>query len=130
MVHHHQPPPVNRIRARTMRKNATLAENMLWQALRDGKLEGFKFRRQVPLHNVIVDFVCFENKLIIEVDGSQHAESKADEKRDAFLRENGFRILRFWNDEIERNLDFVCLSILTQLKRGEVADPSPEKSMT
>ncbi len=103
---------------------------MLWQALRGGKLEGFKFRRQVPLHNAIVDFVCFENKLIIEVDGSQHAESKADEKRDAFLRENGFRILRFWNDEIERNLDFVCLSILTQLKRGEVADPSPEKSMT
>ncbi|WP_416406950.1 endonuclease domain-containing protein [Agrobacterium rosae] len=130
MAHHHQPPPINRNRARTMRKDSTLAENMLWQAIRGGKLEGFKFRRQVPLHNVILDFVCFEAKLIIEVDGSQHAENETDERRDDFLGKHGFRILRFWNDEIERNLDFVCLSILSQLQRGEVADPSPEKSMT
>ena len=74
--------------------------------------------------------MCFEAKLIIEVDGSQHAENETDERRDDFLGTHGFRILRFWNDEIERNLDFVCLSILSQLQRGEVADPSPEKSMT
>ncbi|SCX01916.1 hypothetical protein DSM25558_0349 [Agrobacterium sp. DSM 25558] len=113
-----------------MRKDATLAENMLWQAIRGSKLEGFKFRRQVPLYNFILDFVCFQAKLIIEVDGSQHAENELDERRDAFLRKNGFQILRFWNDEIERSLDFVCLSILAQLQRGEAADPSPEKSMT
>ena len=113
-----------------MRQDATRAENMLWQAIRGGKLEGFKFRRQVPLHNFIVDFVCFDAKLIVEVDGAQHAESSADEKRDALLAENGFRTLRFWNDEIERNLDFVCLAILTDLQRREVADPSPRKSTT
>jgi very-short-patch-repair endonuclease len=113
-----------------MRKDATVAENMLWQVIRGGKLEGFKFRRQVPLHNYIIDFVCFEAKLMIEVDGSQHAESETDERRDVFFRQSGFRILRFWNEEIERNLDFVCRSILSQLQSREVADPSPEKSMT
>jgi very-short-patch-repair endonuclease len=113
MAHHHQPPPVNRLRARTMRKDSTLAENMLWQVIRGGKLEGLKFRRQVPMHNCILDFICFDARLIVEVDGSQHALSDADRQRDAFFREQGFTTLRFWNDEIERNLDFVCLSILS-----------------
>lgn len=126
MAHHHQPPAINRIRAKTMRKTSTLAENMLWQAIRGGKLEGFKFRRQVPLHNYILDFICFDAKLIIEVDGAQHAESDADSKRDAFFRGEGFVTLRFWNDEIEKNLDFVCLCVLDCL-RGRMSverDPS------
>ena len=65
------------------------------------------------MHNCILDFVCFDARLIVEVDGSQHALSDADRQRDAFFREQGFMTLRFWNDEIERNLDFVCLSILS-----------------
>ncbi len=126
MSHHHEPPPINRMRARAMRKDQTRAEAMLWQALRGGQLEGFKFRRQVPLHNYIIDFVCFDAKVIIEVDGAQHADSDGDVRRDAYFRSVGFETLRFWNDEIEKNLDFVCLSVLDCL-RGRVSvgrDPS------
>ncbi|RUM02709.1 endonuclease domain-containing protein [Rhizobium chutanense] len=114
------PPPINRSRAKAMRKDSTRAENMLWQVIRDRKLEGFKFRRQVPLGRYILDFVCFETKIIIEVDGWQHADSAADHVRDDHFRAEGFRILRFWNDEVENSLDFVCASILTHLRnRGE-----------
>lgn len=66
-----------------MRAYATKAENMLWQALRGRQLEGLKFKRQVPIDGYMVDFVCFEEKLIIEVDGGQHSESAADATRDA-----------------------------------------------
>lgn len=126
MAHHHTPPDINRARAKAMRKDSTRAENMLWQVLRGGKLEGFKFRRQVPIHNYILDFVCFDAKVIIEVDGAQHAESNGDARRDAYFRGEGFVTLRFWNEDIERNLDFVCLSILDCL-RGRLSarqDPS------
>ena len=93
---------------------------MLWQQLRNRQMEGAKFRRQVPLKGYILDFVCFETMLIVEVDGSQHAESKRDETRDTLFRIDGFRIMRFWNEEIEQGLDFVCRSILAALKdRGE-----------
>jgi len=112
----HEPPPINRRRARDMRMDSTKAENMLWQAIRDRKPEGFKFRRQVPLRNYILDFVCFEARLIIEVDGGQHAESKSDEIRDAFFRSQGFRVLRFWNDEVVRNVDGAVLTILAELR--------------
>ncbi|WP_017966739.1 endonuclease domain-containing protein [Rhizobium leguminosarum] len=116
----HIPPPINRSRAEAMRKDSTPSENTLWQVIRDRKLEGFKFRRQVPLGRYILDFVCFEAKIIIEVDGSQHAENAADIVRDDHFKAEGFRILRFWNDEVENSLDFVCASILTQLRnRGE-----------
>ena len=103
-----------------MRNDATKAENMLWQQLRSRQMDGAKFRRQVPLKGYILDFVCFEEMLIIEVDGSQHAGSKRDERRDALFRSDGFRVMRFWNEEIEQGLDFVCRSILSVLKdRGE-----------
>ncbi|KGD85830.1 DUF559 domain-containing protein [Rhizobium sp. YS-1r] len=115
----HEPPPINRRRARDMRMDSTRAENMLWQAIRDRKLEGFKFRRQVPLRSYILDFVCFEARLIIEVDGAQHAESKSDEVRDAFFQSQGFRVLRFWNDDVVKNLDGTVLTILAELNTGE-----------
>jgi len=103
-----------------MHTDATKAENLLWQQIRSRQMDGAKFRRQVPLKGYILDFVCFEKKLIIEVDGSQHAESRRDEIRDSIFREDGFRILRFWNEEIETGLDFVCRSILAVLKdQGE-----------
>src|SRR5262245_46573405 len=100
-----------------MRADATKAENLLWQALRNKQLEGMKFKRQVPLDGCILDFVCFEARLIVEVDGGQHSESPRDAARDRHFETQGFRTIRFWNDEIERNLDAVCLAILSAARR-------------
>lgn len=99
-----------------MRDDATKAENILWQALRNRQLNGLKFKRQVPLDGYILDFVCFEIRLIVEVDGSQHADSRQDIVRDRHFKEQGFRVLRFWNDEVEKNTDAVCLAILEAAK--------------
>jgi very-short-patch-repair endonuclease len=111
----HQPPQINRIRARTMRRDPTRAESLLWQALRDRRLEGYKFRRQVPLEHYILDLVCFDAMLIVEVDGSQHAGSLRDMKRDAVFRARGFRILRVWNDDVIDHMDGTLRTILTAL---------------
>ena len=83
-----------------MRRSPTDAEKKLWQLLRGRRLTALKFRRQVPLGRYIVDFVCFEYHLVVEADGSQHAESPRDLVRDAWLAGQGFKILRFWNHEI------------------------------
>jgi very-short-patch-repair endonuclease len=99
-----------------MRRQMTDAEWVLWEALRDRRLEGFKFRRQMPLHGFILDFVCLETGLIVEVDGAQHAESQGDQKRDAALAEQGFTTMRFWNEEVLQNADGVCLAILQELR--------------
>lgn len=98
--------------ARDMRKAPTDAEAMLWGILRARQLDNMRFRRQHPIENYIVDFICLEEKLIIEVDGSQHAESEYDEKRDARLKELGYIVLRFWNDEILENSDGMTQMIL------------------
>jgi very-short-patch-repair endonuclease len=100
-----------------MRADATRAENLLWQALRNRQLEGLKFRRQVPLDGYILDFVCFEAMLIVEVDGGQHSESMRDDIRDRHFEAKGFRIVRVWNDEVERNIDGVCGTILSEAGR-------------
>ncbi|KPF42243.1 endonuclease domain-containing protein [Rhizobium sp. G187] len=105
-----------RARARGMRSDPTAPEARLWQALKDRKLGGAKFRRQVPLKGYILDFVCFDAKLIIEVDGGQHGESRYDERRDAIFRAEGFRVLRFWNEEVLTGIDAVCLHILAELR--------------
>jgi len=99
-----------------MRADATKAENLLWQALRNRKLEGLKFRRQVPLDGYILDFVCFEARLIVEVDGGQHSQSARDAVRDPHFESKGFRTLRVWNDEVTGNLDGVCLTILHEAR--------------
>jgi len=99
--------------ARALRKKATKAERILWRRLRGGNL-GFKFRRQVPLRGYIVDFACFEKKVIVELDGSQHADPahrQHDAQRDAALEHLGFRVLRFWNHEIYDRLDDVLNGI-------------------
>ncbi|MBK8456484.1 MAG: endonuclease domain-containing protein [Phyllobacteriaceae bacterium] len=111
------PPSKHRDFARAMRKDATKAENLLWQSLRRNQLGGLSFRRQVPLDGYILDFVCFGAKLIVEVDGGQHAESATDSARDAHFNTSGFKILRFWNDEVFRNLDGVCGHILATVRR-------------
>ncbi len=104
--------PSSRGFARSMRSDATKAENLLWQSLRNRQLDGLKFKRQVPLDGYILDFVCYEARLIIEVDGSQHADSQRDVLRDRHFEGQGFRVLRFWNDEVEINTNAVCLAIL------------------
>jgi very-short-patch-repair endonuclease len=115
-MHHRNPPATHRKFARAMRDDSTKAENMLWQQLRNRQMDGHKFRRQVPVDGYILDFVCFEAKLIIEVDGGQHSESRRDAVRDVHFKSEGFRVMRFWNDEIEQALDFVCRRILAVLK--------------
>ena len=101
--------------ARKLRRDMTDAERKLWSILRGRQLEGYRFRRQEPIDQYIVDFICFEARLIIEVDGGQHFESEADRKRDAHLEWRGFRVLRFWNNDVLSNPDGVFQIILDAL---------------
>jgi very-short-patch-repair endonuclease len=94
-------------RARALRQRMTNAERKLWYALRDRRFARFKFRRQAPVGRFIADFVCFERRLVIEVDGGQHADSVRDRWRDRWFAANGFRVLRFWNNEVLKNLEGV-----------------------
>jgi very-short-patch-repair endonuclease len=108
--------------ARSMRKDATDAESSLWARLRAGRLGGLKFRRQVPIGSAIADFVCYDRHLIIELDGSQHADSTYDRRRDAELRRRGFRVLRIWNGELAHNLDGVLETIRIAADGGPLAE--------
>ena len=104
--------------ARELRRNQTDVERKLWYALRDRRFGRFKFRRQQPIGPYIVDFVCFEAKLVIEVDGSQHSAAEntvADERRTEFLKNDGFRVKRFWNHELIENFDGVLDGICIEL---------------
>jgi very-short-patch-repair endonuclease len=94
--------------ARNLRNRLTPAEERLWRRLRCRQLDGCKFRRQAPVGNYIVDFICFERKLIIELDGGHHAEQQqADRTRQAWLESQGFRVLRFWNHDVLESTDAV-----------------------
>ncbi|WP_319945948.1 endonuclease domain-containing protein [Mesorhizobium sp. AR07] len=84
--------------------------------LRDRRLDRIKFRRQVPFGKYIADFVCLEAGLIIEIDGSQHADSDSDRSRDAELKASGFRVLRFWNDDVLKDLNAVCDTIIAYVR--------------
>jgi very-short-patch-repair endonuclease len=101
--------------ARTLRGRMTDAERKLWFALRDRRFARFKFRRQVPLGRYIADFVCFDARLVIEVDGGQHAASMRDKLRDRWFVANGFRLLRFWNNDVLSNLEGVSTTIAEAL---------------
>ena len=98
----HHRPTAKRIRsfAKKMRREPTDAELAMWRLLRDRRLARFKFRRQVPFQNFILDFICFEKRFIVEIDGSQHASSRRDEAREAILIAEGFRIVRYWNNDV------------------------------
>ena len=103
-------------RARQLRSRQTDAERKLWFLLRDRRLNGVKFRRQVPIGNYIVDFVCQEAKLIVEVDGSQHAEQVTyDSARTEWLGSVGYRVLRVWNNDLTENEEGVLTAILNEL---------------
>ena len=107
-----------------MRSKPTLAERRLWQILRAKRLAGYKFKRQLPIDGYIVDFACPKQRLIVEVDGGQHAENTRDEKRDGHLRAQGFRVLRFWNNDMFNNEEGVLTSILNALQ-APLPNPSP-----
>ncbi|MBS3966654.1 MAG: endonuclease domain-containing protein [Truepera sp.] len=96
--------------ARQLRHAMTSEEYLLWQRLRRNQL-GVKFRRQEPIGRYIVDFVCFEHRVIIEADGSHHLNNPADKARDAFFASQGFVVLRFWNSDIRDNLEGVLTAI-------------------
>jgi very-short-patch-repair endonuclease len=110
--------------ARNLRKQATKAETLLWGKLKMRQMQGFKFRRQQPIGPYIIDFVTFEKKLIIELDGGQHAiEREKDEKRDAWLKEQGYEVLRFWDNQVLENLDGVL-----EVIKNKILSPSPNPS--
>ncbi|WP_095091772.1 endonuclease domain-containing protein [Mesorhizobium sophorae] len=108
-------PPQNRANARSMRKVMTNAELKLWNELRAHRLMGLGFRRQYPIAGYIIDFACPEKKLVVEVDGSQHGRADstvADLVRTKRLEQDGWAVLRFWNDDVVRDIDNVCQHIV------------------
>jgi very-short-patch-repair endonuclease len=119
-------------KAQRLRREMTDAERNLWSVLRNRQLSGAKFRRQQPIGPFIADFVCQELRLVIEADGGQHADNIRDKRRTAFLEGKGYRVLRFWNNEILGNLDGVAQVIAAALSaphpaRASRESPSPSR---
>ncbi|WP_284390637.1 endonuclease domain-containing protein [Devosia yakushimensis] len=104
-----------------MRHQPTEAEAKCWVLLRNRRLADFKFRRQLPIGDFIADFVCLESHLIIELDGSQHAESTYDARRDAYLKAQGFRLLRIWNNDILARPDAVLEAVWAALHQEQLS---------
>jgi len=118
---HAEIPPKHRTNAKAMRHDMTEAERRLWNELRAHRLMGLSFRRQMPIAGYIVDFVCSEHKLIVEVDGSQHGndrEADYDAVRTRKLNEGGWTVLRVWNDDVLRNIGDVCDHIIRTIGVG------------
>jgi very-short-patch-repair endonuclease len=105
-------------RARSLRRALTPAEFALWTRIRARQLGGFKFARQEPIARYYVDFVCRERRLIVELDGGQHAESPKDRLRDHALCALGYRVIRIWNSEVIENLDGVLQRLLSELEKS------------
>ena len=111
-------------RAKELRKNDTDAEARFWHFLRNRRFRGFKFRRQHPIGLYFVDFVCLEKKLVIELDGGQHAEQCAyDERRTNFLESRGYRVIRCWNNHALKDTQ-----VFLEMVRRILEDPSPQPS--
>jgi very-short-patch-repair endonuclease len=110
-------------RARSLRSATTDAEARLWLRLRNRQLAGFKFVRQAPLSGYYADFLCREAKLVVEIDGSQHANNVADHRRDAELTALGYRVVRVWNNDISNKMDSVLEMLLSEL----AAAPHPAR---
>ena len=115
-------------RARELRSNMTNAERHLWKHLRQRQIAGYRFRRQMPMGSYIVDFICLERRLIIEIDGSQHQEQQVyDARRDQWLAEQEFQVLRFWNNEVLNQTEGVLMRILEVLERTPPTPALPRK---
>ena len=116
--------------ARRLRVNQTDAETVLWNRLRNRQIDGHKFARQVPIGGYICDFVCREKQIVIEVDGGQHAESAADAIRDRHLTSEGYRVLRFWNNDVLGNIDGVLLTACCSQFSLSLADRAPHPTLS
>ena len=115
-------------RARRLRRSSTDAEIRLWSRLRSRALNGHKFVRQEPIGPFIVDLVCREQRLIIEVDGGQHATQRSDAARDQWLSEHRYRVLRFWNNDVLRNTNGVLEVIAVELAKRDT--PRPDRGLS
>ena len=115
-------------RARRLRRGASDAELRLWYRIRDRQLEGWKFNRQKPIGSFVVDFVCREAGLIVEIDGGQHAlRQSKDAKRTAYLESLGYKVIRFWNNEVLENTEGVLETIARELTTAPSPRPSPQR---
>ena len=112
--------------AKALRKNQTEAEMRLWCFLKAKQVGGLKFKRQAPIGNYIADFVCFDARLIIEIDGGQHSsETSKDFERTMWLQSQGFKVLRFWNNDVLGNTDAV-MTMIWENAAGTAPDNSEE----
>ena len=113
--------------ARRLRRDQTDAERVLWFRLRDRRLAGWKFRRQAPIDRYVVDFVCADARLIVELDGGQHTErAEQDAARTAILQSMGYLVLRFWDNDVLANTDGVVETILNTLQQQAPEPPHPD----
>lgn len=111
-------------RARALRANETEAEYRLWGDIRNRQLNGYKFARQIPIGPYVVDFICRDARLVLELDGVQHSEDRRDDIRTRFLNRNGYSVLRFWNDEVLRERGAVLDTLLAVLD-GQIFANTP-----
>ena len=127
----HRPiPKLQRTRAKSLRSDMTDAEHCLWSALRAHRLGGLSFRRQTLIGRFIVDFVCHEKHLVIEVDGGQHAENARDVERDRWLASKSYRVLRFWNHDVLRNRNGVLeMIVAAAAEYTPLPNPPPQGGM-
>jgi very-short-patch-repair endonuclease len=98
-----------------MRRQATDAEAVMWHPLRDRRFARFKFRRQVPFQNFILDFVCFERRIVVKIDGSQHFGNLRDQERDTVLAREGFQVVRYWNNDVLQRRTAVLEDLFAKL---------------
>ena len=120
--------PENIGRARQLRQGDNMAEALLWNELKAKRLGGYKFVRQVPIGPYFADFACRSGRLVVELDGSQHADSEYDRRRDAFMRAQGYSVIRFWSSDALKNLESVCMTILAVLD-GRLSDDTVASDM-
>ena len=127
-MNHKIVPPQNRAFAKSMRSSMTEAELKLWNAVRGKRLMDMKFRRQLPIAGYIADFVCPSHKLVVELDGSQHGSDqviRADAKRTEEVQALGWTVLRFWNDDVMKDIDGVCQHIILVAGLADAAMERP-----
>lgn len=119
---------MNKVTVRNLRKKQTEAEKKIWFHLRNRHFEGLKFRRQHSIGPFITDFCCIEKKIVIEVDGSQHIQNKIyDDNRTKYLNQNGYKVIRFWDNDVLNRCDSVLEAVRIELNPYPHPNPLPER---